>query len=109
MKVVAVIEEDEVAEFRGAAVSIAVAARERGLSVAIVGFELADMPLDFFDEHEVAALEFALIDTARLSRKLDKLRGDQIDLAIISTPGQDRSARTAAMNLADLCFFSGVN
>jgi hypothetical protein len=57
------------------------------------------MPLGLFDHEEVDAPEFAAVDTARLMDRIHQLRDDKIELAIIKTPGRDRSTRAAAMAL----------
>jgi chromosome partitioning protein len=85
------------------AVSLAVAAQERGLKVYVVDLDPQATARRWYERRQAEGPEVSAIDPARLAAGLSALARKRFDLAIIDTPGVDTPATTAAMQAADLC------
>jgi chromosome partitioning protein len=85
------------------AVSLAVAAQERGLKVYIIDLDLQATARNWFERREAAEPEVATVEANRLPAALMALQRKGFDLVILDTPGVDTPATTAAMQAADLC------
>jgi chromosome partitioning protein len=85
------------------AVSLAVAAQERGLKVYVVDLDPQGTARNWYERREAERPEVATIDPSKLSQALAVLARQGFDLAIIDTPGVDTPATTSAMQVADLC------
>src|SRR5215207_5426292 len=84
------------------AVSLAVAAQERGLKVYVVDLDPQATARKWFERREAEGPEVSTIDPSRLTAGLSALARKGFDL-VIDTPGVDAPATTAAMHAADLC------
>src|SRR4051812_27747540 len=85
------------------AVSLAVAAQERGIKVYIIDLDPQATARNWFERREAAEPEVATIDAKRLSVALAALQRQRYDLVILDTPGVDTPTTTSAMQSADLC------
>src|SRR5215216_4536912 len=85
------------------AVSLAVAAQERGLKVYMIDLDPQATARNWFERREAAEPEVATVEANRLSAALIALQRKDFDLVILDTPGVDTPATTAAMQAADLC------
>jgi chromosome partitioning protein len=85
------------------AISLAVAAQQRGLKVYVVDLDPQATARKWYERREAEGPEVSAIDPTRLAAGLTALAGKGFDLAIIDTPGVDTPATTAAMHAADLC------
>lgn len=85
------------------AVSLAVAAEERGLKVYLIDLDPQGTTKNWFERREAATPEVAAIDANRVPAALATLARQGYELVILDTPGVDTPATTAAMQSADLC------
>src|SRR3954466_150847 len=85
------------------AVSLAVAALERGLKVYMIDLDPQATARNWFERREAAEPEVATVEANRLPAALMALQRKGFDLVILDTPGVDTPATTAAMQAADLC------
>ncbi|PSC02688.1 cobyrinic acid a,c-diamide synthase [Alsobacter soli] len=85
------------------AVSMAVAAQERGLKVYVIDLDPQGTAKSWYERREAPSPEVATIETPQLPAALATLARQGYDLALIDTAGVDSPATTAAMQAADLC------
>lgn len=85
------------------AVSLAVAAAERGLKVAILDTDPQGTAASWHERRRAEAPEVAALSWSALSSRLHALDRAGTDLAVIDTPGSDSHATTAAIREAHLC------
>lgn len=85
------------------AVSLAVAAQERGLKAYVIDLDPQGTSRNWYERREADGPEVAAIDASRLPEAIMALERQRYDLAILDTPGVDTPATTAAMQAADLC------
>lgn len=103
MKVVALVTQKGGTGKSSLAVSLAVAAQERGLKVYIVDLDPQGTAKNWYERREAETPEVATIDASRVTAAMASLSSQGYDLAVIDTPGVDMPATTAAMQVADLC------
>ena len=103
MKVLALVTQKGGTGKSSLAVSLAVAAQERGLKVYVIDLDPQGTAKNWYERREAERPEVASIDANRLSAAFKALRSQGVDLAIIDTPGVDAPATTAAMQSANLC------
>lgn len=103
MKVLALITQKGGTGKSSLAVSIAVAAQERGLRVYVVDLDPQGTAKNWFERREADAPEVATIEPSKLSAAIGALARQKYDLAILDTPGVDTPATAAAMQAADFC------
>jgi chromosome partitioning protein len=85
------------------AVSLAVAAVERGLKVALVDTDPQGTAASWHTRRQAEAPEVAGIGWSSLSSRLYALGREDYDLVVIDTPGSDNHATNAAIREAHLC------
>src|SRR5215204_1406547 len=85
------------------AVSLAVAAQEKGMRVYLIDMDPQGTSKNWYERREAQTPEVATIEPIRLPAALARLRSQGCDLVIIDTPGVDMPAATASMQAADLC------
>jgi chromosome partitioning protein len=85
------------------AVSLAVAAQDRGLKVYVIDLDPQGTAKNWYERREASAPEVATVEASRLQAALATLRGRGCEMVILDTPGVDTPATTAAMQSADLC------
>jgi chromosome partitioning protein len=85
------------------AVSLAVAAVERGLKVALLDTDPQGTSASWHQRRQAEAPEVTALPWSYLSSRLHALDRSGIDLAIVDTPGSDSHATTAAIREAHLC------
>ena len=85
------------------AVSLAVAAAERGLKAALVDIDPQATTTEWGRRRRAAAPTVETIPWSYLDSRLFRLAQDGVDLAIVDTPGADGTAASAAMQMAQLC------
>ncbi len=85
------------------AVSLAVAAQERGLKVCVIDLDPQGTSRNWFERREAPTPEVATVDASQLTTALSALKRQRYDLVILDTPGVDTPATIAAMQAADLC------
>jgi chromosome partitioning protein len=83
------------------AVSLAVAAQERGLKVYVVDLDPQGTARSWFERRHAEAPEVAALDASKLPTALAALQRMGHDLVILDTAGVDTPATTAAMQAAD--------
>ena len=103
MKVLALVTQKGGTGKSSLAVSIAVAAQERGLRVYVVDLDRQGTAKNWFERREAETPEVATIDPTKLTAAVAALTKQRYDLAILDTPGVDTPATAAAMQAADLC------
>ena len=85
------------------AVSLAVAARERGLKVFVLDMDPQGTARNWYQRRKTPHPQVGTIDPSRLPAALERLRSTGCDLVFIDTPGFDAPAATASLQEADLC------
>lgn len=85
------------------AVSIAVAAQERGLKVYVIDLDPQATAKNWFERRQAPTPEVASIDPNRIPAAIGALAKQWYDLVVVDTPGVDTPATTAAMQACDLC------
>lgn len=85
------------------AVSLAVAAQERGLKVYIVDLDPQGTAKNWYGRREAERPEVAALDATQLDAALKMLRAQGHDLVFLDTAGVNMPATIAAMQAADLC------
>ena len=85
------------------AVSLAVAAVERGLKVALVDTDPQGTAASWHTRRQAEAPEVAGIGWSSLSSRLYAFGREDYDLVVIDTPGSDNHATNAAIREAHLC------
>lgn len=85
------------------AISLAVAAQERGLKTYLIDLDPQGTAKNWYERREAQTPEVATIDTNKVSSAIKALTRSGFDLVILDTPGVDTPATTAAMQSADLC------
>ncbi len=85
------------------AVSLAVAAQERGLKVYVIDLDPQGTAKNWYERRQASTPEVATVDPNRLGTALAALKRQGLNLVILDTPGVDTPAATAAMQAADLC------
>jgi chromosome partitioning protein len=85
------------------AVSLAVAAQERGLKVSILDLDPQRTTRRWFERRQATAPEVAAIDATKLPAALAALDKQRADLVVIDTAGADVPAAKAVMMASDLC------
>jgi chromosome partitioning protein len=85
------------------AVSMSVAAQERGLKACVLDIDPQGTAAAWFERRRDDAPEVASMHWSHLSSQIYRLDRDGYDLAIIDTPGSDDVAASAAMREADFC------
>jgi chromosome partitioning protein len=103
MKVLALVTQKGGTGKSSLAVSIAVAAHERGLRVYVIDLDQQGTSRNWFERREAEAPEVATVEANRLPLALAALAKQGYDLAVLDTPGVDTPATSAAMQAADLC------
>jgi chromosome partitioning protein len=102
MKVVSFVAQKGGAGKSTLAVSLAVAAQERGLKVTILDLDQQRTARRWFERREAAAPEVAALDSTQLPAALAALK-QRCDLVVIDTAGADAPAAKAVMMASDLC------
>lgn len=103
MKVLALVTQKGGTGKSSLAVSIAVAAQERGQRVYVVDLDQQGTARNWYERREAETPEVATIDGSKLSAAIGALARQGYDLVILDTPGVDTPATSAAMQAADLC------
>jgi chromosome partitioning protein len=85
------------------AISLAVAAQDRGLKAGIVDIDPQGTASEWFHRRKAAAPEVARLHWSYLSSQIYAFERTGHDLVIIDTPGADDSAASAAIREAGLC------
>ncbi len=85
------------------AVSLAVAAAERGLKVAVFDIDPQDTAGEWYKRRQAEAPEVHSLRWSMLSSRLYRLGRENYDLAIIDTPGADSNVAAEAMKEAHFC------
>lgn len=85
------------------AVSLAVAAVERGLKVALLDTDPQGTAANWHTRRQAEAPEVATVAWSQLSSRLYALSRDGYDLVVVDTPGSDSHAANAAIREAHLC------
>lgn len=85
------------------AVSLAVAAQEKGNKVYVIDLDQQGTARNWYERREAEGPEVAALDAARLPEAIAHLKRQGFDLVILDTPGVDQPATTAAMQISDLC------
>jgi chromosome partitioning protein len=85
------------------AVSLAVAARERGLKVFVLDMDPQGTARNWYQRRKNPHPQVATIEWSRLPAALERLRATGCNLVFIDTPGVDAPAATASLQEADLC------
>src|SRR3712207_5641635 len=85
------------------AVSLAVAAVERGLKVAVIDTDPQGTAANWHTRRQAEAPEVATVAWSQLSSRLYALSRDGYDLVVVDTPGSDSHAANAAIREAHLC------
>lgn len=103
MKVTALVTQKGGTGKSSLAVSLAVAAQERGLKVYMIDLDPQGTSKNWYERREAAGPEVAALDASQLPAALATLRKQGYELAVIDTPGVDTPATIGAMQAADLC------
>ncbi len=85
------------------AVSLGVAAVERGLKVSIIDIDPQGTAASWHQRRQAEAPDVAAMSWSYLSSRLHALDRAGYDLAVVDTPGSDSHATTAAIREAHLC------
>jgi chromosome partitioning protein len=85
------------------AVSLAVAAAESGLKVAVFDIDPQDTAAEWYKRRQAATPEVHSLSWSNLSSRLYRLGRENYDLAIIDTPGADSHVAAEAMKEAHFC------
>jgi len=85
------------------AVSLAVAAQERGLKVAVVDTDPQGTAVSWHSRRSADGPDVSAVGRDSLSSRLRALSRDGYDLAIVDTPGSDNQAAASAIREAHLC------
>lgn len=85
------------------AISLAVAAQERGLKAAIIDIDPQGTASEWLHRRKAAAPEVARLHWSYLTSQIYAFERTGHDLVIIDTPGADDSAASAAIREAALC------
>jgi chromosome partitioning protein len=83
------------------AVSLAVAAQERGLNVYVLDMDPQGTARSWFERRQAETPEVAALDASKLAAAIAALKRSGCDLLIIDTAGVDTPATTAAMQAAE--------
>ncbi|KQP48960.1 chromosome partitioning protein [Methylobacterium sp. Leaf399] len=84
-------------------ISLAVAAREAGLSVCILEMDRQATISDWADHRTADGPEVAQIDATQIDGVMARLRETAYDFVFIDTPGVDSPGTLSAIRAADLC------
>jgi chromosome partitioning protein len=103
MKVVSLVTQKGGAGKSTLAVSLAVAAQERGFKIAVLDLDPQRTARRWFERREAAAPEVAAIDAKQLPVALTTLDKQGCDLVVIDTAGVDVPAAKAVMMASNLC------
>ncbi|HEX2135438.1 MAG TPA: ParA family protein [Microvirga sp.] len=85
------------------AISLAVAAQERGLKSAIIDIDPQGTASEWYQRRKAAAPEVARLNWTSLASQVHAFEHSGHDLVIVDTPGADDSAAAAAVREADFC------
>lgn len=86
------------------AVSLAVAAEERGLKTSIIDLDPQGTAKNWYERRPgEGGPEVNALSANQLEPAIAMLRKQGVDLVIIDTPGVDTPAATAAIQISDLC------
>lgn len=85
------------------AVSLAVAAHERGLRTYVIDLDPQGTAKNWYERRQAEGIEVASLNASQVETAIGMLIKHGIDLVIIDTPGVDSPATTAAMKVATLC------
>jgi len=85
------------------AVSLAVAAHERGLRTYVIDLDPQGTAKNWYERRQAEGIEVASLNASQVETAMGMLIKQGIDLVIIDTPGVDSPATTAAMKVATLC------
>lgn len=103
MKVLALVTQKGGAGKSTVAVSLAVAAQERGLKTHVIDLDPQRTTRKWFERREASGPEVSALDAKQIAAALAALERQGCDLVIIDTAGVDVPASKAAMSAADLC------
>ncbi|MBO0906548.1 ParA family protein [Jiella sonneratiae] len=85
------------------AVSLAVAAQEKGLRVYVIDLDPQGTAKNWFERREAETPEVATIDASQLKAALTALANQGYDLILLDTAGVNTPATVSAMEHADMC------
>lgn len=85
------------------AVSLAVAAQEKGLRVYVIDLDPQGTAKNWFERREAETPQVATIDANQLQAALATLEKQGHDLVVLDTAGVNTPATVSAMQAADLC------
>ena len=85
------------------AVSLAVAAHERGLRTYVIDLDPQGTAKNWYERRKEEGIEVASLNASQVEAAIGMLTKQGIELVIIDTPGVDSPATTAAMKVATLC------
>src|SRR5215207_4674539 len=103
MKVLALVTQKGGPGKSSLAVSLAVAAQERGQKVYVIDLDPQGTARNWFERRQAEGPEVATLEASRLPAAIAALGKQGFDLVVIDTPGVDQPATSAAMQVADLC------